>query len=586
MKGRQGLNTFVNLAILATLAIVLLGPSGVIGRRLLEVYDDWRMARMLSQDWSLLTESASRLSGSQLQPGRTIVEFVDYECSMCRQAHADVWRAVGIEAADIVVRHLPLQSIHPRALEAAQAAICSETDGLFPEAHVALLSTDDWLETEGGNDWSAWAMSLGIGDIKAFEACMESALTWDRIEADFRLAARVGATGTPTFVTRMGVFPGVGGFQEAFETLNESESRDRAPRLTRGVTRPVMTTTTPVLFDSGETADPELSHLQRLTHAMFVGDGVVLVDRDRLLFVDLQAERVRSQTSRGEGPGDISSLPEVSRVSHGVVAWDRRLRRASRFSESGEFQYSVTHPDIGSRHGLVGALDDGSLVFSIRPPVDSMPEGRTRHARSIAVVSEDRQSLVVGELISSELVHVHDPPMYPLRLIPVIFGDRTYATTMGDRIIVADTAEDSLEVYDRMGTVVARIPMPGVRREVPDEVVRRIRDSLIVDWEARPELPHPFVKPPTPDYDAYNSVVPPIDAVNVDADGRLWFRQFMVPGDSVQHWSVFQADSPAFSVLMPIRLMFMDAKGDRVLLRTENELGVHRAQIRRMTALR
>ena len=399
MKGRHRLNTFVNLAILATLAVVLLGPSGVIGRRLLEIHDDWRIARMLDRDWSLLTESASRLSGSQLQPGRTIVEFVDYQCPVCRQAHADVWRAIGIEAADIVVRHLPLHSIHPRALEAAQAAICSETDGLFAEAHVALLSTDDWLATEDGSDWSAWAMSLGIGDVEAFVACMERAPTWDRIEADFRFAARVGATGTPTFVTKMGVFPGVGGLQRALESLNESENRDRAPRLSQGVTQPVMTTATPVLFDSGETADPELSHLQRLTHAMFAGDGVVLVDRDRLLFVDLQAERVRRQTSRGEGPGDILSLPEVLRVPNGVVAWDRRLRRASRFSESGEFQYSVTYPDIGSRHGLVGALDDGSLVFSIRPTVDSMPEGRTRHARSIAVVSQDRQSRIVGELI-------------------------------------------------------------------------------------------------------------------------------------------------------------------------------------------
>ena len=371
---------------------------------------------------------------------------------------------------------------------------------------------------------------------------------------------------------------GIGGCRDALESPDSSESRDDAPSGDAYQTRSIGG---PILFDSERAADAELSELGRLTRAVFVDDGAVFVDRRRVVFVDLDAERIRKVPRAGEGPGEILALrPSVSRVPEGLVVWDDRLRRASSFTQAGEFRQGMALRSIERRQGFIGALDDSSFVFANGPPLDSMPQGMARHSREVRVVSSDGTSRLVAVVPSREYNHVRDPPMYPLRLIPVIFGHTTHLAVSRGRLVVADTAEDSVMVYSRRGDIVARIPMPSRRRVASDRQIAYIRDSLTADWDGRPELPAPFVKPPTPQYDARRGPLPPIDAVKVDANGRIWIRAHLMPGDAKQQWTVWDGEQQAFSVEMSVREVLMDADGDRMLVRTTNELGVHRVTVR------
>ncbi len=141
----------VNIAILVTLAIVLLGPSGVIGSRIVTTFQAWKAQRAIAEVWPTLTDARSRIAGSGDLSNRTVVEFVDYECSICRQIAEEVSDAAASHDVDLVIRHLPLDG-HRDAGEPALAAVCSEKQSVFEQAHQALLLEDDWMEE---SDWVA-----------------------------------------------------------------------------------------------------------------------------------------------------------------------------------------------------------------------------------------------------------------------------------------------------------------------------------------------------------------------------------------------------------------------------------------------
>ena len=212
--GGSKLNHVVNVAILFTLAVVLL--RGQLAHRAQAVLDNWRTSRALAEVWPELIESGSKLVGSSIQPQRTVVEFIDYECPYCRRGAARVAESVAGEEVDVVIRHLPLEGIHPWARPAARAAICSERYGVFAKGHAALLGKEEWM---ANSDWEAWALALGIDDIVAFRRCLEDEKTTRRIQEDMWLADRLGVTGTPVFVTAKGVFPG--DFEAAVASLAE-----------------------------------------------------------------------------------------------------------------------------------------------------------------------------------------------------------------------------------------------------------------------------------------------------------------------------------------------------------------------------
>jgi protein-disulfide isomerase len=128
----------------------------------------------------------------------TIVEFSDFQCPYCRRAGAILDELLERYPDDVrvVYRHMPLESIHPRARPAAVASLCAEQQGLFWEFHDAVFAGPNPLE-----DADLLQLATGIGaDLEAFDACRASGSHEARVDADVAAARELGITGTPAFL--------------------------------------------------------------------------------------------------------------------------------------------------------------------------------------------------------------------------------------------------------------------------------------------------------------------------------------------------------------------------------------------------
>jgi protein-disulfide isomerase len=127
----------------------------------------------------------------------TIVEFSDFHCPFCRQAHGIVQQVLARygDAVRLVYKDMPLDSLHPDARAAAEAALCAGAQGKFWEYHDALFASEPDVSVTA---LSRLTKQVGL-DAAAFDACYSARTYKARVEATVQEGARLGVTGTPTF---------------------------------------------------------------------------------------------------------------------------------------------------------------------------------------------------------------------------------------------------------------------------------------------------------------------------------------------------------------------------------------------------
>lgn len=130
----------------------------------------------------------------------TIVEFSDFQCPYCKRFRDQTFDALIEQYGDqirIVYRDFPLDSIHPEARKAAEAAECADDQGKFWEYHDLVYANQQvtglGLEALGG-----FAEELEL-DMDEFNECLESGKYADEVSADLADGTRYSVTGTPTF---------------------------------------------------------------------------------------------------------------------------------------------------------------------------------------------------------------------------------------------------------------------------------------------------------------------------------------------------------------------------------------------------
>jgi protein-disulfide isomerase len=120
-----------------------------------------------------------------------VIEYADYECPFCAALHV---RLLALDHVQLVFRHFPVRSSHPRAWPAAGAAEAAGLQGRFWEMHDALLSDQARLE-----DPHLWRRAQALGlDLERFDTDRRSDAVRDRIQGDFRSGIRAGVVTTPT----------------------------------------------------------------------------------------------------------------------------------------------------------------------------------------------------------------------------------------------------------------------------------------------------------------------------------------------------------------------------------------------------
>jgi NhaA family Na+:H+ antiporter len=127
----------------------------------------------------------------------TFVEYGDYECPHCRQAHSivlELQERLG-DRFRYVFRNFPLTSIHPHAQLAAEAAAAAAAQGKFWEMHNMLF---EYQGTFDEGVFHRFASELDL-DMERFRKELAEHTYADRVREDFLGGARGGVNGTPTF---------------------------------------------------------------------------------------------------------------------------------------------------------------------------------------------------------------------------------------------------------------------------------------------------------------------------------------------------------------------------------------------------
>jgi len=127
----------------------------------------------------------------------TIVEFSDFHCPFCRAAQPTLSALLSKypDKVRIVYRHFPLDSLHPEARQASEAAWCAEQQNKFWQYHDRLYATGpdgstptlERIATEAGLDAARFNSCLSGTDAKA------------AVQRDVDEGVRFGVDGTPGF---------------------------------------------------------------------------------------------------------------------------------------------------------------------------------------------------------------------------------------------------------------------------------------------------------------------------------------------------------------------------------------------------
>lgn len=127
----------------------------------------------------------------------TIVKFEDFQCPFCKQAQPALGEVISRYDGKIRLVHkdLPLDSIHPQARQAAEAARCAGDQGKFWNYHDVLYANSP---KAGLEDLKSYAKATEL-DLGSFGQCLSSGKYKTAVDTDSREGARLGLTGTPAF---------------------------------------------------------------------------------------------------------------------------------------------------------------------------------------------------------------------------------------------------------------------------------------------------------------------------------------------------------------------------------------------------
>jgi protein-disulfide isomerase len=146
----------------------------------------------------------------------TVYEMADFQCPACRVFAVTVLPTLEREFVETgkvrwVFINLPLTSIHPNAMVAAEVAMCAGRQGRFWPTHDLLYKQqDDWarLPSPKARDVLVALAQRAGADRAKLLACVNGGTARSEIELDAQRATRSGARATPSFYIEGGLLEG------------------------------------------------------------------------------------------------------------------------------------------------------------------------------------------------------------------------------------------------------------------------------------------------------------------------------------------------------------------------------------------
>jgi protein-disulfide isomerase len=132
-----------------------------------------------------------------------MVEFFDYNCGYCKQAHPQRNAALKKDGkVRLLLKEFPI--LGPTSMTAAKVALAARFQNRYQEMHEALMAHRGPLSEE---DIFSIAGTVGL-DVDTLKTQMESAEVTRQIAANIQLARSLDVSGTPAFIVGETLIPG------------------------------------------------------------------------------------------------------------------------------------------------------------------------------------------------------------------------------------------------------------------------------------------------------------------------------------------------------------------------------------------
>ncbi|MDQ3060380.1 MAG: DsbA family protein [Pseudomonadota bacterium] len=164
-------------------------------------------------------EAIEHIRGAAFAPV-TLVEYADFECPSCAQAHGamDILQAHFGARLRLVFRHFPLREMHPHAELAAEAAEAAGAQGKFWPMHDLLFTHQSHLKEKNLLDYAAQA---GL-DLARYQNEMRDRVYLQRVQEHLQSGRLLGVRSTPTFYVNGRLTDVSFGLQHLHQAIDEA----------------------------------------------------------------------------------------------------------------------------------------------------------------------------------------------------------------------------------------------------------------------------------------------------------------------------------------------------------------------------
>ena len=184
-------------------------------------------------DSDILPVGNSVTKGGGADAPVTIIEFSEFQCPFCSRVNPTMKQIADTygNKVRVVFKHNPLP-FHKEAPLASEASLAAHEQGKFWEMHDKLFENQKALTRP---DLETYATAIGLDMVK-FKGALDTNKFKSQVELDAKLAAKVGARGTPNFFVNGTQVTGARPF-DAFKTIIDEQLK-AAEELTKAGTKP------------------------------------------------------------------------------------------------------------------------------------------------------------------------------------------------------------------------------------------------------------------------------------------------------------------------------------------------------------
>jgi protein-disulfide isomerase len=153
-----------------------------------------------------------------------VVLFSDFQCPYCKSFFEQSFKKAMDDYKDqalFAFKHIPLSSIHDKAVATSLAAECAGEQGKFWEMADKLYADQKIWSAAASFNAASYASAIGGLNMTQFNQCVSSNKFQDKINADNQEAQDFGISGTPAIFVNDHFFGGVVSYEKLKQAIDE-----------------------------------------------------------------------------------------------------------------------------------------------------------------------------------------------------------------------------------------------------------------------------------------------------------------------------------------------------------------------------